>query len=334
MKKTFFVFIPMAIVFLITACAGVARVAGSGNRAVSASPTTGQDTLNTEIKNAAGYLNTRIPAGGRVAFVNIAGGYPDLANYILNGLSRYAVNSDKYSVVDRARLDDVRAELNLNLSGEVSDSSAQAVGQMLGAQTIVSGSVQKIGTMYSLDIKAIEVQTATVQGQWSANIPNGATIAALTENYAPSSSGGAAVAGGARPAGGGQAAAPQGPADGTYSFWPRIQAFQGARAVSVYLDKIVVMRGYMTIYIYATTQGNGGYTESLIGNWSNASLKDMESNRSARLVDAVHKAGVVYGSVTICELSFRNVTGTRLILDSADNPPIEFYDIILEEPDN
>jgi hypothetical protein len=142
----------------------------------------GADELDAAIREASDYLNTRIPNGNKVAFINVSGGFPDLADYILSDLSKHGVNDGIFSVVDRALLDQVREELNFNISGEVSDSSAQAIGQMLGAQTIVSGSVRKIGTSYRLDVKAIEVQTAGVQGQWNRNIPIGATIAALTVN--------------------------------------------------------------------------------------------------------------------------------------------------------
>jgi hypothetical protein len=67
---------------------------------------------------------------------------------------------------------------------------------MLGAQSIVSGAVSKLGSLYRVQVKAIEVQSAGVQGQWSQNVPNSATIAALTENYVPASAEGSA----ARPA--------------------------------------------------------------------------------------------------------------------------------------
>jgi len=42
-------------------------------------------------------------------------------------------------VVDRQQLDLIRAELNFQMSGEVSDESAQSIGQMLGVQSIMSG---------------------------------------------------------------------------------------------------------------------------------------------------------------------------------------------------
>jgi hypothetical protein len=90
----------------------------------------------------------------------------------------------------------------------------------------------------------------------------------------------------------------------------------------------------MTIYIFNTPEGGGsGYGSSLVGNWKNATLKDMDNNRSAKLVEAV-PSGPPYGSVAEYALSFQNVTGTRLTLASADSPLIEFYDFVLEQPDN
>jgi hypothetical protein len=59
-----------------------------------------------------------------------------------------------------------------------------------------------------VQVKAIEVQTAGVQAQWSRSIPNGATIAALTESYVPAEAGKAAPpAGSARSSTGSPAAA-------------------------------------------------------------------------------------------------------------------------------
>ena len=177
----------VALVILITACAGMGKL-NSGGKA-------GGDELDSTIREASNYLNTRIPNGNKVAFINISGGYPDLADYILSDLSRHGVNDGKFSVVDRALLDQVRAELNFNLSGEVDDNSAQAIGKMLGAQTIVSGSVRKLGELYRLEVKAIEVQTASVQGQQVWNIPNGSTIAALTGNTGTAASSGSGASG-------------------------------------------------------------------------------------------------------------------------------------------
>jgi len=154
------------------------------------------DELDAAIREASIYLNGKVQPGSKAVFLNITSTYPDLSEYILGVLSENAVNDGVFSVVDRQSLDVIRAELNFQYSGNVSDESAQAIGQMLGAQAIVSGTVSKIGALYRLQVKAIEVQTAAIQGQWSKNVPDGSTIAALTQDTAPVSS----VASASRPA--------------------------------------------------------------------------------------------------------------------------------------
>jgi len=237
MKKALVLFVVCSLLF--AACASTPQA---------------PDELDIAIREASDYLNTRIPNGSKVAFINISGGYPDLADYILSDLSKHGVNDGVFSVVDRAQLETVRAELNFNMSGEVSDQSAQAIGQMLGAQTIVSGSVRRIGSLYRLDVKAIEVQTASVQGQWNRNIPHGMTIAALTTNTGGGTAATATTAGG-RPA---QTAAPAQQtaiANGTYYFFPRLRAIQAGRDVNAYLDRIVVRSGYFNFVVLGAPTG-------------------------------------------------------------------------------
>jgi hypothetical protein len=307
---------------------------GSGPKA------SGSDELDIAIREASDYLNTRILAGSKAAFINISGGYPDLSDYILSDLSKHAVNDGVFSVVDRAQLDAVRAELNFNLSGEVDDDSAQAIGKMLGAQTIVSGSIRKIGSSFRLDIKAITVQTAQVQGQWNKNIPNGATIAALTENTAP----GAAVAGGTasagRTSGGSAAQAPArsaAPKNGTYTFYPRLRAIQGAVECNVYLDRIVVRNGNLAVYLFNTPLGRGGGPPNpWVGTGSSGViLQDLDNPR--RTWNIVSQQMDIDGwGVGGSMISFEGVTGRRFTLNSGTgygNVAMIFEDIILGEPD-
>jgi hypothetical protein len=89
------------------------------------------------------------------------------------------VNDRIFSVVDRQQLNTIRAELDFQMSGEVDDDTAQALGRMAGAQIIISGAVSKIGDMYRLRVRALSVQTASIEGQFNRNIPDGATVVAL-----------------------------------------------------------------------------------------------------------------------------------------------------------
>ncbi|MDR3200140.1 MAG: CsgG/HfaB family protein [Spirochaetales bacterium] len=107
------------------------------------------------------------------------------------------VNNGKLTVVDRQNLDIIRQEMNFQMSGEVDEASAQEIGKKLGAQTILSGSIELLGDMYRLRIRAISVQTAAIQGVQSANVGQDRILAALT---GPMPSGGARIAAPSAPA--------------------------------------------------------------------------------------------------------------------------------------
>ncbi|MDR1804169.1 MAG: CsgG/HfaB family protein, partial [Treponema sp.] len=122
MKKAFFTL--FLIVMFIIGCATGGTTPASNLTA---------DDLDPAIREASTYLNTRIPQGRKAVFLNITSDYPDLSEYILSLLSENAVNDGIFSVVDRVQLDTLRAEMNFQLSGEVDDDSAQAIGKLLGA---------------------------------------------------------------------------------------------------------------------------------------------------------------------------------------------------------
>jgi hypothetical protein len=181
----------IAILFLVTGCASSKSSSGGINTGgvSKTAKSAGGDELDRAIREISDYFNIRIPGGTKAVFLNIKSDWPDLSEYILDCLQVNAVNDEVFDVVDRQQLDVIRAELNFQWSGEVSDKSAQEIGQMLGAQTIVSGSVTTIGSMYRIQARAIEVQTAKVQGQLNQNVDGkGPTISALTERKAPASS--------------------------------------------------------------------------------------------------------------------------------------------------
>jgi hypothetical protein len=78
-------------------------------------------------------------------------------------LSALLVNNRSLVVVERNQLNIIRQEEDLQMSGEVSDETAQRIGHKLGAQTIISGSFVQIGSQYRMRIRAISVETAQVQ---------------------------------------------------------------------------------------------------------------------------------------------------------------------------
>jgi len=135
------------------------------------------DELDAAVRDTSNYLNNVIPARSKIVILNIQSDSPALADYIIDELISNAVNDKVFSVVDRHQLDAIRAEQNFQWSGEVADSQALAIGQFFGAQTIVSGAISRLGNGYRLRIRALEVQTALVQGQYNRNINSSPLVA-------------------------------------------------------------------------------------------------------------------------------------------------------------
>lgn len=72
---------------------------------------------------------------------------PRLGRAAANELATQLVQTDKFSVIERSRLDDILAEQQLGQSGAVDASTAAEIGQLLGVQAIVTGAI----TAFSID---------------------------------------------------------------------------------------------------------------------------------------------------------------------------------------
>jgi curli biogenesis system outer membrane secretion channel CsgG len=137
--------------------------------------------LDASIRDASNYLNKQLPKGSKLLFLNVRSEFPALSEYIIDELIANTVNDRIFTVVDRQQLNIVRSELNFQMSGEVSDESAQSIGQILGAQFIVSGTVSQFGELFRLRISALNVQRAQIMGQYNRNISGDSTISALVK---------------------------------------------------------------------------------------------------------------------------------------------------------
>jgi curli biogenesis system outer membrane secretion channel CsgG len=73
-----------------------------------------------------------------------------LSAYVIDELNNAIVNANegKITVVDRQQLNLIMQEMQFQTSGLVSDESAQAIGRILGAQYIVSGSMEPVAGFY------------------------------------------------------------------------------------------------------------------------------------------------------------------------------------------
>jgi TolB-like protein len=137
-------------------------------------------TLDAELSNSTTYFSNILPANTKVVVLNCTSKWPDLSDYIIEELIGYIVNERKLTVVDRQNIENIRREMDFQLSGDVSDETAQSIGKMLGAQTIISGSITAIGNAYRLRIRAIAVETAQILGMQNVDVAQDSRTAALT----------------------------------------------------------------------------------------------------------------------------------------------------------
>ncbi|MDR0501998.1 MAG: penicillin-binding protein activator LpoB, partial [Treponema sp.] len=114
--------------------------------------------------------------------------------YVIEELIGHIVNDGKLTVVDRANLETIRQEMNFQLSGEVSNESMQAIGQKLGAQSIISGQIIDSGAGIRLRIRIISIESAQVPGIYSANLTQDNRLTHLTRTVAPAQSASAQTA--------------------------------------------------------------------------------------------------------------------------------------------
>jgi hypothetical protein len=139
-----------------------------------------QDVLDAAIREAATYFNINITEGSKIAILSVRSDYPQLSEYVIDIFTGNVVNDRRFKVVERSALEAIRKEMEFQMSGEVDDNSAQAIGRKIGAQTILLGSMSGYGSTWRLSMRALVVESAEVVGLFNKNIPNTGIIAELS----------------------------------------------------------------------------------------------------------------------------------------------------------
>ncbi|MDR1249560.1 MAG: CsgG/HfaB family protein [Treponema sp.] len=103
-----------------------------------------------------------LPARARVAVLSIGSNNRTLSENAVNELEFNLVDARKFTIVDRARLDQIRREQNFQMSGDVSDDSAVSIGNMLGADIVIVGTINTTDSGGRITIRALDVQTAQI----------------------------------------------------------------------------------------------------------------------------------------------------------------------------
>ena len=160
--KLKYLFAALAILAMVCTCASAGK--------------SGPANLDAAIQQASKKINDTLPAGTKVALLNFTSGSDILSDYVIEEMSIALVDGRKLTVVDRKEIDLIRGEMNFQMSGEVSDESAQEIGKLLGAQSIVSGSLVNMGDTHRFRTKVINVNSAAIETSASISVADDSQI--------------------------------------------------------------------------------------------------------------------------------------------------------------
>jgi len=332
----------LAALIVFAACAGTPK---------------GPDELDLAIRDASDYLNDNIPAKSKIVILNIQSDSAALSEYIIDELNANAVNDRIFEVVDRQQLDLIRTEQDFQWSGEVDDKSALAIGNFFGAQFIVSGKVNRVGERYRFSIRALDVKTARLQGQNNTNINASPTLIALlrgkglgsgtSSNYAAGGNRGSSgtviesnsTAGSSSNNSKQTPSKQTGPANGTYTLWPRPQAYDSGVAVkNVFLAQIVYTNEFTIMYFARSAQGTftdgiGGTSTYCWQEWKTLQLQDLDN--PTKFYTPVNADQNNNGGGGIYWISFKRLPVKRFkLVANSWNDLQTFYEVIIpDQPD-
>ena len=136
-------------------------------------------SIDDAIRLTSSEMGQQLNRGNQIAVLSFASQWQDLSAYIVEEMNNAIVRDGLLTVVDRLRLDLARQELDFNMSGDVSDASAQRIGQFLGAQSVLTGSFTAIGDVFRFRIQVVSVETGVMLYSNSLNVTNDSILSAL-----------------------------------------------------------------------------------------------------------------------------------------------------------
>ncbi|MDR2783152.1 MAG: penicillin-binding protein activator LpoB [Treponema sp.] len=105
-----------------------------------------------------------------VAVFDIISPSAQLSEYIVEEVMNSFTNMHKYNVVERSKISSIFQEQDFQMSGNVSDDTIQRIGNILGAQFVIMGSLDDVSNYYRLRLFVISVETGERKSSTAVNI--------------------------------------------------------------------------------------------------------------------------------------------------------------------
>jgi hypothetical protein len=118
--------------------------------------------IEDAIHRAAAVCIKSLDKDSTVAVISVSAQDKDLAEFIIDEFAFALVDSGMFKVVDRHSLNAIKGEQQFQLSGDVDDNSAVSIGNMLGANIVITGAASGVEGTRRLRMKALDVKTAEI----------------------------------------------------------------------------------------------------------------------------------------------------------------------------
>jgi len=135
--------------------------------------------LKEAIERSARGIEGELPNKAKIAVLNFNAPSKEFSEYVIEELTSELLEAGKVTVVDRQNLSAVMNEMKLQYSGFVSDESMVSIGKMIGAHSIISGTLTDMETYYRFRIRIINVETAVIQRQITSELKKDKQVAYL-----------------------------------------------------------------------------------------------------------------------------------------------------------
>ena len=112
-------------------------------------------------------------------FVTAEGRITRLGRYISDKITPYFTRSARFLVQERALIDKIIQEHKFQTSPFVDEDSTQEVGRLLGAETIITGTLSELNKAYYFNAKAVGVTRGNILASVDVEIKNSDKLANL-----------------------------------------------------------------------------------------------------------------------------------------------------------
>src|ERR1043166_2853860 len=138
---------------------------------------TAAQCYETELRSVATKLVASLEASGQksgtvIDFTDLQGQGTELGRFLAQELSDQLVTMAKtVSFVDRANLQHLLRENKLSMDGLINPQTSRKLGNMIGVDTVIFGTVTPIGKTVRLSVRGVAVETGKIVASQSTTLP-------------------------------------------------------------------------------------------------------------------------------------------------------------------